>query len=317
MTQHRSLVLAFLFSASSAFGACGGGGGGGDIALGDLEDEFANEICASLVACDQVPDIASCKESLGIDLSQLIADVEAGLVEYDGAQARECLNDFNITDCNLFEGIEESDACDATFSGSVAAGGSCFSDEVCAGDAECDGNDGESCTAGVCVAAEQLASVGQSCATVDCEDGLDCNDADVCEARPTIGDACESIFECADGICDLGPDNTPGTCVVLPTTGETCDPTLGGFGGRFSCGFNTDYCDPSDNTCKAKQAPGSDCSAVEFSCVNYAACVEGTCQAEPGLGDSCVVDSQLSCLGDLDCEGGTCTAEPADPVCTL
>ena len=318
MTQHRSLVLALLLPLSSALLACDGGGG--DIAIEDLGSEFADEFCESQTACGRFPDVASCKAAMNFSLEQLVADVEAGLVDYDGGKARECVDSFSANDCNLFGQMEENDACDATFTGSVALGGACFNSEVCAGDTSCDGEQSDTCTPGVCVAREPDVGEGQSCSESSCADELICNDSMICETRPALGESCASLFGCANGaLCKLGEDSSPGTCVELPTTGNTCDPELGGeyLGGRFSCLLVSDYCDASDNTCKAKLPAGSDCSAASYGCVNYAQCIEGSCVASPGAGESCVVDGQPECLGTLNCTGGTCVPSLSEPICTL
>lgn len=319
MISHRSLVLALLFSTSYTLTACGSGGGG-DIALDDLGTEIGEELCDHLTACGQFPDVASCRASTDFSVDQLIADEAAGLVDFDGGKARECINALRNNDCTLFGQFEEDDACDATFSGSVVLGGACFNSEVCAGDARCNGDETETCRPGTCVALEAVAGEGESCLDANCADGLDCNDSDVCVASPGPGDTCSSLSDCTnDSLCQLGADNTPGTCVALPSSGGTCDPNLGGeiLGGRFSCLLVTDYCDPSDNTCKAKLLDGGDCSAVPYACINYAQCIEGACVAAPGIGDSCVVDGQPDCLGDLECDGGTCALAPAPAVCSL
>lgn len=304
---------------------CGGGSGGDGIGINDLNDELRATICAGQVDCGFYPDTATCLESLGFDLDQLVAEVQAGIIGYDGDKAQECLDSQAAFECTIFgEDSVESPACDETFTGTIPLGGECVTDQSCAGLASCDGGDQEMCTTGMCVADEAEpadAQEGESCAEADCAQGLRCDDAERCVALAGPGEACAQFNHCVSGyICDLGPDLTPGTCVKLPTTGETCDPAFGGpsFGGRFSCLLITDYCDPSDTTCKGKLEPGEACGVgLENACVEYAECVEATCVAYPGLGDSCVVDSDLNCLGSLECQNGTCTAQPQPEVCPL
>lgn len=311
-----------VFSLSLLLATACGGGGGGDVNIEDLGSEVGNSVCDSQVACGTFPDKAACLETLNLTVDQLIAEVEAGLIDYNSVKAGECLDSLG-SDCSIFGSQGNNDACEDTFVGKIVLGGACITSESCAGEAVCDESNEETCTPGVCVANEREpdAKAGESCAEVDCESGLLCDDTSTCQNPAGSGEACAGFDECIAGyICELGPDFTPGTCIKVPTTGETCDPAFGGefVAGRFSCLLSTDYCDPSDTTCKAKLSVGAACTAgLENACVNYATCVDATCTARPKLGESCVVDAPLECLGGLDCESGSCVGETATPVCTL
>ncbi|MBL4633588.1 MAG: hypothetical protein JKY56_06940 [Kofleriaceae bacterium] len=323
MNSAKQMGLSLSLGALLLASACGGGGG--DVKLEDLGTEVADTICSDQVKCGAFPDKASCIESTKINVDQLIAEVEAGLVTYDSSKAGECLDSLGGTDCTIFgsDQQENEEACDATFAGTIAIGGACITNESCAGEARCDQSNDETCTPGVCIANVQEvdAKEGESCANLSCESGLRCDGSDICQPPTAAAAVCSSVEECVSGyICELGPDFTPGTCVKLPTSGETCDPAFGGefFGGRISCLKSTDYCDPSDTTCKGKLSVGDACPAgLEFACVNYAVCVEATCTAKPRIGESCVDDSALGCLGGLNCENSVCAADPAPAVCTL
>ena len=322
MTLMKPRLQHLLPTALLLVAACGGGGGGGSIAFEDLADEVGENLCSDAVECGLYPTKQACLDSFGFDLGQLEADLAAGLIEYDGAKARECLNASTVSICNLFDGEdgEEPAACDETFTGSIALGGSCFSDEVCAGDAECDGfRTEDGCTAGTCIAAVPDPAIGESCANASCADNLRCNAQQVCEERGSAGATCTGFDGCASGlVCEFGQDQA-GTCVALAATGAACNPEIGGS--FFSaCLSSNDFCDAADSTCKNRLAVGASCSGETQlrACVRYAECIEGSCVANLLLGEACIVDGAgPNCIGGLDCVGGVCAVEAPDPVCTL
>ncbi len=315
----RILPTALVLAATACGG--GGGGGGGAISIEDLEEEVAQALCADAAECGLSPTVQACLDSFGPEQGQILADVAAGLVEYDGSKARECLESSGISICNLFSNTAETlAACDETFTGSVPLGGSCFSDEICAGDSECDGAEADSCSAGTCVAGQANDALGQSCTNTSCASGLRCSEQEVCEALGGAGDTCNGFGECAAGlVCERGGDQTPGTCIALVATGGSCNPEIGGF--FFSACLNkNDYCDASDSTCKNRLAPGASCAGETLgdACVRYASCQSGSCVANLLVGESCVIDGGgPECLFGLDCEGGVCAADDPDPICTL
>lgn len=302
--------------------ACGGGGGGGgSIALDDLGDEVADVLCKEAVECGAFPSEQACRDTLTIDQGQIIADVEAGLVEYNGDKARECLNSVDFSVCNqLSNDTTEPAACDETFVGSITLGGACHSSEACAGDAYCEGRSAEACSAGTCVARDARPTAGQNCANQPCADGLRCNDDQICAARTAAGAACTRINECVSGyVCELGVDQTPGTCIALADTGGSCNPEIGGTF-FHACLKSGDFCDATDSTCKARLAVGASCATEELSnaCLIYAECIDGSCESEILIGETCVVDGPgPGCIGGTDCVGGVCAAEPVDMVCSL
>src|SRR5258708_6349471 len=102
---------------------CGGGGGSGPIALADLPARLVETLCAAEVGCGFFADAASCRASLTPNTGQLEADVAAGKIKYDGAQAGACLDAF----AGVFGSCRQSDprlrtpaACAQTFVGTVA-----------------------------------------------------------------------------------------------------------------------------------------------------------------------------------------------------
>ena len=77
--------------------ACGGSIGADSVALDDFEPELRDAACAYLVACEQMPDRATCL-AVGLgdssELATLKADVAAGTLTYDGQAARACIDVF-------------------------------------------------------------------------------------------------------------------------------------------------------------------------------------------------------------------------------
>ncbi len=324
MNPSKPLVLFLTFGSALLFtSSCSGDGR--DIKVEDLASEAANTVCNTQVECGIYPDKATCLESINGGLNQLVAEVEAGIITYNSAKAGECVDSLGGFDCNIFSSgqAEDREACEATFVGTIALGGACFTSQSCEGHAICDQGSVRTCSVGVCIAdvREADANEGESCANVRCEFGLICDDSNVCQEPAGPAEACAGFEECISGyICELGPDRSPGTCVKLPTTGGTCDPAFGGetLEGRLSCFRSTDFCDLSDMTCKGKLPVGTACTmGLENACVNYAECIEATCTAKPSLGENCVVDSQLDCVGELACENGTCIGEPEIVVCPV
>lgn len=303
-------------------GACGNGGR--EIKVEDLASEAANAACDTQVECGVYPDTSTCLESIDLGVGQLVAEVEAGIITYNSAKAGECVDSFGGFDCDIFSSdqAENREACEAIFVGTIALGGDCFTSESCEGEAICDGDSVGACIPGICVANAQEveANEGESCSNVRCKFGLFCDGSDICQPPAGPAEACSGFEKCISGyICELGPDRTPGTCLKLPTTGETCDPAFGGesLDGRLSCFRSTDFCDRSDTTCKAKLSVGVACAGPENVCVNYAECVEATCTTKPSLGESCIVDSRLDCMGELNCENGICVSEAQEASCPV
>lgn len=313
----RPLLLALLLSTSSVLAGCNDGSSGA-LTIDALSGALLEERCKWLTACGSFPDVTSCKESSADFLDQTVADVKAGLADFDSDRAQQCLDQFSDLDCTRFGPLEKTDLCDTTITGKVVLGGDCFSSSSCAGKAFCQSADSQTCTPGTCVAQIPAAIEGESCADIKCADGLHCDTDKICQIAPVLGEDCSGEpLECARSICELGASATaPGSCVALPTTGGTCDTSV--FGGRLSCLELTDFCDRDSSICTEKILPGGACSLLNFnSCVSYAECVGGTCVASPGLGDSCVIDGPIDCLGDLECVDNTCALGPKPALCSF
>src|SRR3954451_13975582 len=95
-------------------------GGGGSIPLAELPGRVVSAECAVEVRCKQSPSQQACAESLKIRVKQIMADVDAGKVHYDGAAAADCLELINSLDCTYRSVLSTtSDPCRQTFQGTV------------------------------------------------------------------------------------------------------------------------------------------------------------------------------------------------------
>lgn len=104
---------------------------------------------------------------------------------------------------------------------------------------------GDRCTDGICAT---LGGVGDSCATVNCQNGLYCNQsgAPVCAEFPTVGQSCAALGFCQEGYCD----GVSGLCKVRQATGAACD-------GQLACASG--YCDETVDPAVCAEPPA--CSA--------------------------------------------------------
>jgi hypothetical protein len=306
-----------------ALAGCGGGGSG-TIALADLPTRVVDTLCAAEVSCGLYADAASCRASVTSDLGQLGADVAAGKVKYDGAQAGACLDAFATAfgSCRLSDPrVRQPASCAQTFVGTVPTGGACLVNEDCVS-ARCTF---PSCAVGTCcvgacdaaVAAEGSVAVGGACmSTSQCVAGAFCNfdvTAPTCVALKPAGQACASSEECVSGTaCAVNgnPATTVGACVKPPARGEPCT-------GLFTCDSGGDFCDPATRTCLARVAVGGACTPNTDDCVLYASCdaTTSTCVARGAVGAPCVAAAGSSCLSGLTCANGVCATEPPKPVC--
>lgn len=322
------LLALFLVSATVNLGACsddGGDVGSPEALLNELGDTF----CEAQVACDDFPDLTTCREAEGIEsdseLQNMLAAIEAGTLVYNEDAGADCLAAYEaINFCALafdrgeFEAADE--ACQRTFTGQVAVGGDCFDDVECVGGGDCLIPEcPDECCVGACQAVEpppQLAPIGAACEGFDecvydgyCKIDFATGDG-TCEALLNEGDECEDLFACAGDLgCDLDFVTLMGVCRRLPGNGEACNPDS-----LIGCSQTNLYCDEVDSTCKRYPDVGDSCDpAAEQACVYYAECVDGACVQRPGLGDSCV--ELPDCLGGLSCDSGVCVTPEPGPVC--
>jgi hypothetical protein len=299
------------------------GCGGGNIPLSDLPARAEDVVCNAELACQAYPDSASCHAALHTNLDQIQADVAAGKIKYDGAQAAACLDsESTILICRLSAPrVRQPSACAATFVGTVAAGGACLVNEDCVS-ARCNTANCTTgmCCVGTCAAAQPTGvAVGGACmSSSQCVDGAFCDFSVVtsptCAAVKAAGQPCTSSDQCVSGTACLamsGGAMTTRACTKPPGHGETCS-------GAGSCDDRGDFCDPATMKCASRLLPGSACDPLVAPCVLYATCDTATmkCVARGGIGAACgTAAAPASCLSGLSCTNGTCAASAPRPVC--
>ena len=298
--------------------ACGGDDGGGPIAIDDLEGAVINAYCNLYVHCGLIDDAATCR-MLDLDLDadeSLIEAVNAGKVIYHADLAGECLASISAS-CSVaqLDRNDDTAACEATFEGTVAAGGQCAMNEECVSQ-NCDvPSCPDACCQGTCVgdAPTPRPKVGEACggtASYNCVDSYCDSIASVCKAYVADGQPCTSSSECDNGLC--GADQL---CTSLPGPGDACDLTTG----ESQCGEIGYTCSATSGTCVAVGLTGDACT-TERDCSGIYTCgASGTCELGPQLGDACNVQGPPGdCIDRSFCEPTTmvCTApKPAGAAC--
>ncbi|MCA9648690.1 MAG: hypothetical protein H6712_31465 [Myxococcales bacterium] len=294
----------------------------------DLRTEELDARCEYLVRCGFMPDRNTCMASELPDpgLVQALGGTSFDRVGYDAEAAAAYVDTLRNLSCD--DTVENArtllDAHAAIFGGRIEAGGACFADEECRGEAVCDRTacqgSGQICCTGQCVEIRYL-SVGEACPlaqqgtriTSFCRDDAYCQappddgsgnppTQGTCHARVDNGLPCEQRDACLDGQrCNVGGS---GNCYKLSASGEMCNPDLS----QGSCLSLNEVC---TGTCVAAPGPGQAC--VQGECIGYAACVDDVCVAYPRQGEAC--DGGLPCLGNLDCRDGVCQADLTSVVC--
>ncbi len=308
----KTLLAGLLLAATTV--ACDGGGGG--IAVTDLAAKIQAAECAGQVACDDMPDDATCATTAHTDSTEqetLLAEVKAGTVIYNSEVASQCIA-FLQNVCE-FQGTHVVNPCLGIFDGTLAIGSPCEEDEQCKGfkaqTASCVATDetcsrATACCPGICTAAPPLAASGASCAGTSCVAGFYCaQTTETCQPIvTTAGAACDGFDGCANPMYCNETEAGTEVCALAAATGQACDPTA-----LEPCASSNAYCDSTMLLCTAKALPGAACSAA-IPCVGEANCdVSGLCVAIPTEGQPCYLGGGVECLGGLTCS--------ASSVCTL
>lgn len=199
----------------AALAGCGpgsGGGGGGAISLDRLDEEYAAAFCRKLFTCctaaelPETPagsgDEAACRATLGAMIApewdEIRAGVASGIITYDGAKTRTCIDALAALPCTEWGGDDAGERipdCDLIIRGKVAPGGACIASLEC--------TDGWCASGGICMANARL---GQSCVGTSCQGGLYC-DTDAAGALTTCavyqpnGAPCSFDAECRSNSC--------------------------------------------------------------------------------------------------------------------
>jgi hypothetical protein len=330
MRLHRLVILA---SAAAVVTSCNDGKKDTTpLSLTEFRDRFFAAFCRFDVLCEDVPDLATCMASLQEQpgyYATLEQDIAANKVAYDGVKARRCVELFEqVPSCKRSEieplarqfEAEFGENCSEVFTGTVAAGGSCFLGEECAGDASCTRTDpacspARQCCAGTCVASLPRVPVGGDCSAGSCAQGAFCRNGPsgtlTCMLPSTVeGSACTSGLCAVPLYCDVDATGM-GTCKPMVATGTACNPMADG------CDDGRDTCDSTTLVCARRPRVGETCDPLQYNCVRYAACQETTCVKRPTAGEPCPTTGP-ACLGGLTCDAqtGTCALSPVAAVCS-
>jgi hypothetical protein len=313
----RTRVWVLVGAAVTVAAGCSGSG---DVALTDFPGRLVDIVCQTS-NCGRYPDQASCRAAeSSTNLPQIQADVAAGKIKYDGAQAGACLELLASISVSCRQSAPhnvDSTPCDETFVGQVPLDGACLVDQDCTSQRCLRPSCGQACCAGTCAAGSGMrVVVGGECGLgVSCVAGAFCNTlAGVCVALQPAGQPCQVPDECENGlICvfDSASGSSGGTCAKPPSEGQACF-------APHTCDLAADFCDLTVQKCVRRLAVGSPCalSIDDDGCVRYARCDPGTntCVARGGVGAPCDLFG-LDCQTDLECTGGACMPSPAVPTC--
>jgi hypothetical protein len=242
----------------------------------------SNDLAGQINTCaDQVP--SDCNQSLNCRIRGSLAD-GAGC-----AASTQCSGGV----CNVSgTGNPTSEVTCGKCASYLAVGAACGSGPSCDPDTS-------QCVNGTCVA---YVGQGQSCANAPCSDGLQCDpNTQLCQPYPTKGETCTFTcqwpYVCSGGTCiDAVPEN--GAC----PNGDECAPNLvcdsqtmicrkptTASAGQ-PCGFvNNEIVDcesglkcaltsGTSQTCIVPKQQGEACTVGQYECVQYLACIGGTCQ---------------------------------------
>lgn len=297
-------------------GMDGGGGGGGSIAA--LCADFEAALCDYYFRCGYIQNKANCAAVLGFGEGDCAAEEQAaindGRAKLNSSAGQACMTFFSTTaSCDAFD-FEQNADCAATFQGTVATSGSCFTNEECAPSDYC--SDSSAACPGQCIprkAAGQMATESG-----ECQAGLTLYNGK-CSVRVPAGGNCGPISpstntqDCAVGnYCNS--NNL--VCEQKKVQGETCSESAE-CGGGLRCG---------NGTCGPYVSSGGTCSfqtslfcKLDLSCDLSSFAAPGTCVDRKATGGACLFD--FDCKPDLYCEGentgmnpptkGTCIAQKA------
>jgi hypothetical protein len=311
----RSLAVAMMLV------GCGGG-----IDAKDYASQLRDANCELRTRCGQFPDVASCEAYFPIgDDSGLRTAIDRGVVHYDGDKAQECINDLANSPCDQtsMEARNLPDACAQAVTGTIAVGATCTENAECESAACSLPSCGEACCTGMCVGPPVESELGGPCATVECEDGLVCDNTKTCVNLYAAGTPCLLSSDCAYGLACAGE---PGICKPAPKLGEPCPDLI--------CAELGTYCSAS-GTCTALGLPGTACTD-STTCSSFYPCniTLGHCQANPIVGEHCnglcsdgsFCDSATAtcttplangaeCSSDLACESRDCDDSQNPKIC--
>jgi hypothetical protein len=322
------------------------------VPIGELNAQLARADCDQALRCHEYDTIDRCLASAprGPITTSIEAAVAAGLVDYDGEQAAECVAQHEDISCSLValsSRTEQSAICTGVLRAGRKLGDRCALDAEC-DSRNCGGADNcgtDVCCAGTCVEPHHLSGLHGSCAGISCAPDLWCDGEATCEPLLPIGSFCYDLGSCAYGL-----DCSDDMCVTSPNQGDPCLPRML-TGEAPWCGANPSLrCEPLSMTCQPALGVGATCDPVE----PFGPCQVGwlrcdpdahTCTPFPRVGEPCdfsvpceagafctfageggpaiclpLVDDGSPCNGGGECASGACSTatqlcvEPA--VCT-
>ncbi|MBK8261239.1 MAG: hypothetical protein IPK80_07835 [Nannocystis sp.] len=310
-----------------------------------LDERIARAWCDHAVECGTYKNISTCMEATYSEPAEsyLTVAIDAGRIDYDGAQASRCVRAIRALKCRRGEETDAVDAaCAGIFSGAVPPDEPCMiagecvgQNSVCGRPPGCSGE----CCPGECRYRPGPLALGEACARdSECERdafcwlagdeprcaaipeaGYSCAghgrcdrdsfcDANTCQRRGSNGDPCQGSDQCEpDTYCGAG-----GRCTERARDGDPCDPDYGDEG----CLDGDTYC--VDLRCQKRALPGELCSMGAGDCVAYAFCYDAVCVEYASLGEPCD-GVAAKCHPSLNCEDERCARYQDEPelVCPI
>jgi hypothetical protein len=241
--------------------------------------------------------------TFGTGCSELQAAVTAGRIAFNAAQSAACVSAIQAITCTALldslygnAGLPEPSACVGALSGTVAPGGTCYSDTDCSG-------------------ANYCKIVSPACSGI-------CT-AQIAQGQPCDGEGCQSGLTCTSSVCRSINTTTP----ALAGQGQPCGPSMVDGGAPTFCQAGL-VCDPANLTCVPTIPQGGPCTPGYGLCVRFTSCSPSTmtCQPYPTtVGAPCgqpAGQDYTDCFGpDLVCNNlsgptGTCVVA-TPPTCTM
>jgi hypothetical protein len=271
------------------------------VPLTSVGDEIEAAICSLWTRCGYASSEAECRTIQHYFVGQLIADAQAGRVDYDSNKMADCLDALRAGGCEYGALRRWPAACRAAIAGTVETDGACISAWQCKS-LFCYSSSTAACAEGRCAG-----QAGEACSANDlaCEAGIQCDQQTLLCERPLAqqNTACTSTSQCDEGLtCFLNLVNGLRTCMPVVATGASC--TIG------ACAQHGDYCDSKTQICTPLVAPGAACD--EFSTCQAPYTCDLTahrCVPEPAVNEAC----NGSCQGGLFCNSnGYCETKRLD-----
>jgi len=187
-------------------------------------DVLISKICARQSECCPKRSTTECKQNMAIALDPLF---EAEEISVDTAKLDACLAKVDGATCDQVAGhggvLPVLGFCEQFWQGTQEIGESCGGENLLSAiyaDDQC--KSGE-CADKKCVA---KAGLGETCGTVDCQDGLACDTSThQCVTPHANGEACSSDSVCAEGSgCVRSGDSRTCQLLTIIQIGEECGP---------------------------------------------------------------------------------------------